>query len=259
MKILLITDIHYGENTNYPKIGGEEYINSFGSVFESFLPHLKEAIASHDLVINLGDLIHETTTEEDISAYKKALALLGNEVPVKNVIGNHDLNTLARGQLSEMIGEKKIYYSFDFQGYHHVVLDGFRETKGDPHRIESEQLEWLKSDLQATSLSTIVYCHYPLDDQNLDSNYYFSQRPDRALILNREEVRSILEASGKVLCVFNGHTHFFNHEIINGIAYTTVPSFTENDGEHAPRAQCLSVSFNGHEFTTELLTIAPSV
>lgn len=258
MKILLITDIHYGENTNYPKIGGEEYINSFGSVFESFLPNLKDAITSHDLVINLGDLIHETTTEEDVPAYKKALALLGNKVPVKNVIGNHDLNTLSREQVSEIIGEKKIYYSFDFEGYHHVVLDGFRETKGDPHRIETEQLEWLKNDLETTNLATIVYCHYPLDDQNLDSNYYFSQRPDRALILNREEVRSVLENSKKVLCAFNGHTHFFSQQVINGITYTTVPSFTENDGEHNPRAQCLSVSFEGSDFSTELLTIASS-
>lgn len=258
MNILLITDIHYGEDTNYKRVGGEEYINSYGSSFESFLPSLHEAISSHDLVINLGDLIHETDTETDVVVYKKALALLGSTVPVKSVIGNHDLNTLSREQLTVLTGEEKLYYSFDLNGYHHVVLDGFRETKADPHRIEEEQLEWLKHDLQITTLSTLVYCHYPLDDQNLDSNYYFKDVPEKAVLFNRVEVRSIFEASGKVRCVFSGHLHFFNTEEIHGITYITVPAFTENDGSHRPKAECLSVHIEGDTLTTEVLKIVHS-
>jgi len=36
MEILIITDIHYGEDTNNLKAGGKDYINSFGSSFENY-------------------------------------------------------------------------------------------------------------------------------------------------------------------------------------------------------------------------------
>ena len=242
MKILIITDIHFGENTNYPPHKGGDYVNSFGSEFENFLPKLHSVIAEHDLVMNLGDLIHEVDIERDILNYQKAVSFLENDKPVKSVSGNHDLNNLSREQLSKIWGTKKLYYSFDFGGYHHVILDGIRNSKSEPHRIDDEQIKWLQSDLENTHLQTLVYCHYPLDDQNLNSNYYFRERPDRGVISNKEEVRSVLEQYGNVLAVFNGHLHFYNKEKINNIQYVTVPAFTENDGNNKPMGECLSVS-----------------
>jgi len=150
MKILIITDIHYGEDTNYPNYGGEDYINSFGSQFEKYLPKIHVLIKEYDLVIDLGDLISEKGVEEDLVQYKKATALFGNEKPVKHVLGNHELRTLTREQIAEMIGEKKPYYSFDLCGYHHIILDSFRSSRDEPCRIEEEQLEWLKADINNT-------------------------------------------------------------------------------------------------------------
>jgi 3',5'-cyclic AMP phosphodiesterase CpdA len=256
MKILLITDIHYGEDTNYPKHGGDEYINSFGSLFEKFLPQIRPLISEHDLVVNLGDLIHESTAELDVAQYKKAMALFGTEKPVKHVAGNHDLNTLSRDQLAEILGVPKLYYSFDLGGYHHIVLSGLRDSKKEPHRIDPEQLDWLKGDLQKADAPTLVYCHYPLDEQDLDSNYYFREQPDKGRISNREEVRSIFESSGRVIAVFNGHLHFHNQESINDIAYVTVPAFTENNGEHEPKAECVSVSLKDKNVESRLIRLA---
>ncbi len=245
MKILIITDIHYGEDTSYSKLRGNNYTSSFGSQFENFLPQIRSLIALHDLVIDLGDLIHETDTESDLIQYRKVMGLLGTEKPIKHVFGNHDVRTLSKDQLIEIIDEEKAYYSFDLESYHHIVLDSFRNSRKDLCRIDQEQLDWLKEDLNKTFLPTLVYCHYPLDNQSVSDNYYFREKPERAFIENKKEVRSVFESSGKVLAVFNGHLHFFNEESINGIRYITVPAFTENDGTHKPKAECLSVILEG--------------
>jgi alkaline phosphatase len=45
---------------------------------------------------------------------------------------------------------------------------------------------------------------------------------------NRAEVRAVLEASGKVIAVFNGHLHRNNMWTHNGIPYFTLQSCVED-------------------------------
>jgi 3',5'-cyclic AMP phosphodiesterase CpdA len=241
MRILIISDIHYGNDTNYPKYGREDYINSFGSKFENYLLKFKALSLEHDLIIDLGDLIAEIDADNDIDLYKKATGLLNVGRPVKYVLGNHELRNLSRQQLLQIIGEEKAYYSFDIDNYHHIVLDSFRNNRDEQPLIDREQLVWLKQDLEKTNLSTLVYCHYALNNQSLDENYYFKGKLHKAFIKNKEEVRRILEDSKKVIAVFGGHLHFFNRENINNIDYITVPSFTENNSANEPKAECVSV------------------
>lgn len=255
MKILIITDIHYGEDTNYPEYGGENYINSFGSQFEKYLLPIKTLIKEHDLTINLGDLIKDTDTESDLIQYKKAIELFGKEKPVKHVLGNHELRTLSRNQIVEMIGEKKPYYSFDLNNYHHIILDSFRNSREEQIKIDKEQLDWLQKDLKNTNLLTLIYCHYALDNQSIDSNYCLKGKPQKVFIENKEEVRKVFEDSEKVIAVFGGHLHFFHQESINGIKYITAPAFTENDGNNKPKAECLSIGLEGREITTTVIKI----
>lgn len=252
MKILVITDIHYGEDTNYPELVDKDYISSFGSQFEKYLPKIKTLVREQDLTINLGDLINETNTESDLIQYKKVVEFFGKEKPVKYALGNHELRTLSREQLVKIIGEKKPYYSFDLNNYHHIVLDGFRDFEEDIYKIDKEQLAWLKKDLKNTNLLSLIYCHYVFDDQPLDSNYYFN-KPHRVFIENKEEVRRIFEDSKKVIGVFSGHLHFFHQEIINGIKYITAPAFSENDGNHKAKAECLSINLEGKEVAVKVV------
>lgn len=255
MKILIITDIHYGKDTNYPELLGKDYISSFGSQFEKYLPKIRTLVNEHDLTINLGDLISETNAESDLIQYKKAVEFFGKEKPVKHVIGNHDLRTLSRNQITEIIKEKKPYYSFDLNNYHHVILDSFRNSRTEPCRIEKEQLNWLKEDLKNTNLLTLVYCHYALDNQSIDYHYVFKDKPQKVFIDNKEEVRKVFEDSEKVIAVFGGHLHFFHQENISGIKYITAPAFTENDGNHKPKAECLSVELKQKEVNIKVIKL----
>ncbi len=255
MKILIISDIHYGKDTNYPQLVSKDYISSFGSQFEKYLPKFQALITEHDLVIDLGDLISEENPDVDVALYKKIVSLFGNSKPVKFVLGNHEVRNVTKDPLLQVIGEEKAYYSFDIGGYHHIILDSFRNSRQEPCRIDSEQINWLKNDLEKTTFSSIVYCHYVLDDQSIENNYYFKNKPDRAFIQNKEEVRKIFEDSKKVVAVFSGHLHFYNQEKINNILYTTTPAFTENDGSGKPKADCLSVILNDNKADVSIINL----
>lgn len=237
MKIFLITDIHHGENSNYPNLRGLEYINVYGEHYQKLVPMLKDEMDSCDLVVNLGDFIHDESAEKDAETYKEALSLLTTKTRVKHVAGNHDLRNLSRETWSSLVGESKSYYSFDMGDYHHVVLDGNVTEPRGPYYLSEEQLIWLKEDLEKTQYKVIVYCHHPLDNQSMENNYYFKERPERASINNKFFVRNVLKKSGKVLAVFSGHTHFYSREEMDGILYFTIPSFMENDGNHNPKAE----------------------
>ena len=135
------------------------------------------------------------------------------------------------------------------------MLDSFRDSRKEPTKIDKEQLDWLLEDLKNTEFLTLVYCHYALDNQSIDSNYYFKGKPQKVFIENKEEVRKVFEDSGKVIAVFGGHLHFFNQESINGIKYITAPAFTENDGNHKPKAECLSIELADREVITTVVKI----
>ena len=109
MKIFLITDIHYGEDTNYPNIGGENYVNSFGAQAETLLMPLRTEMEKADLIIDLGDLIHTEGHDEDVLNYKKALIILTCGKPVKHVRGNHDMINISAEEWESMVGENKIF------------------------------------------------------------------------------------------------------------------------------------------------------
>jgi alkaline phosphatase len=255
MKIFLITDIHHGANTNYKHLKGEEYINLFGEEFKEASLKLLSEMNQCDLVVNLGDLIHDEEREKDFFVYSEGVSFFDTTARIEHVVGNHDLRNLTMSDLSRVLKRDKEYFSFDCNGYHHVVLGGTRKEPRGPHYIEEEQLKWLEDDLKATEQKTLVYCHFPLDNQDLSENYYFKGRPDGGSIANRGFVRPILEKSGKVLAVFNGHTHFFHQEGIKNIIYTTVPSFSENNGEGRPNHKFAVVEVEGDTITSNIISL----
>ncbi len=260
MRILFLTDIHYGENTRYPKYEGDPTVSNFGEEFPKYLHDLKEIVQDCDLVVNLGDLIEETeTAQEDIALYAAATELLNLGKPAKHVIGNHEVVNLKRPAVASVIGEKEIYYSFDMGDYHFVVLDGNREGKTYPERFQFslEQLEWLEKDLQNTKLSVLILSHFPLATFPLDENPLFSVLgPEMAFPIRADRVKDILEASGKVLAVFNGHLHYAHEHRENGVLYYTVGSFTRNDGSHRPTTEYAIAHLEGETVTVQNMRVA---
>ncbi len=188
-----------------------------------------------DLFVNLGDDVEDESIEADLARYQECQAILrSSKAELINVAGNHDTIHLTRADL-ERIWQREgaLHYSFDRNGYHFVVLHTF-ERKDVDVRVPHAQIEWLEADLSKTSLDTIVFVHHPLDEQDFGDSRWFHGRAHLALAAERAEVRSILQASGKVRAVFNGHVHRNHCSVIAGIPYITFQSLIENLDDDAP-------------------------
>ena len=92
--------------------------------------------------------------------------------PKYHVLGNHDMDKNSKQEMLEFWEMPKTYYSYDFKGFHFIVLDAnflYQDGKFTDYDkanfyvdssirtyINTEQIEWFKSDLDATNLPTIV-------------------------------------------------------------------------------------------------------
>ncbi|MEM8735983.1 MAG: hypothetical protein AAGG44_17270 [Planctomycetota bacterium] len=84
-----------------------------------------------------------------------------------------------------------------------------------------------------TTKRTIVFAHQRLDVGN---NYG---------VKNAAEVRQVLEDSGKVLAVLQGHSHKNDHRDIRGIHYCTLVAMVEGSGAESNGYSVMSISKDG--------------
>ncbi|MFQ6090216.1 MAG: metallophosphoesterase family protein, partial [Candidatus Bipolaricaulia bacterium] len=114
----------------------------------------------------LSDTLEEVGGAFDI--YRGALA--GLDVPLLEVIGNHDCASALPQELPEYYkGEyQKLYgplwYSFDYGEWHFIVLDGNAPQPPPNNWLNEEELEWLGRDLafQPQARPIILLSHQPL-------------------------------------------------------------------------------------------------
>ncbi len=229
----VVTDSHYADR----EPGGIRYYRESLEKMAEFTELMnKEKV---DFVIHLGDFKDEDTNrrEADTLKYLKELEAIYARFkgPRFHVIGNHDVDSITKAQFIGNIENTGInsglgYYSFDKKGFHFVVLDpnfhpdGRDHNKGDFEWFEStvpqSQLDWLKADMGATKLPTVVFVHHSL-----------YELPDETMhVDNSEQVRRLLEASGNVVAAFHGHCHREGYSLINGIHYTLLPAMVDNSG-----------------------------
>jgi alkaline phosphatase len=199
-------------------------------------------LESVDFIVHLGDLKDEdgNKDERDTLGFLEEIESVFNRFSghTYHCIGNHDLDSIHKHQFLNGICNSGIdkthsYYSFDLKGIHFVVLDtNFDESGRDmffreggnwqQSYVSEKELEWLRRDLDKTVGPVIVFCHHPLFKYIVSGKNYH--------IANHAEVRQILEHSGKVKVVFQGHVHESSHTQINGIHYVTMDSMLESPG-----------------------------
>jgi 3',5'-cyclic-AMP phosphodiesterase len=233
LRLGFVTDIHFG-----PQAFHEGKLRKMTHQAE---PLLRQALSSMleagrpDLLVNLGDDVEDESRPLDLERYALCQEILREPgVTVVNVAGNHDMVHMGRDDLNRFWGRTgPLYHAFDHKGFHVVVLQTFERAEIDCS-IPAPQLEWLESDLSRTRLPSIVLMHHSAADQDLGTSRWFDTRPELALLRERADLRRILERSGKVRAVFNGHVHRNDMTMHGGIPYVTFQSLTENLDDDAP-------------------------
>lgn len=224
LRIGLVTDLHYADRE---PVGSRHYRETPTKFTEAAKRFEQEKT---NLVIELGDLIDAADSVEVEKGYLKRIAKELTATPGQHhfVLGNHCVWNLTKPEFLEIVGQKQAYYSFDLGGYHFVILDACFRSDGTPYgrknsdwtdaNLPAAEIEWLRSDLKQTDQKVLVFVHQCLD-----------VAPPYG-IQNAPAIRKLLEESGKVLAVFQGHYHKGGYRQIGGIHYCTLAAMIEGSG-----------------------------
>jgi alkaline phosphatase len=228
LKVGLITDVHYAEADAK---GTRYYRESLGKMREAVDRLNREKV---DVAVTLGDLI-DTPNPPDVAKETGFLKTITGELGKLNaprhfVLGNHCVSGLTKEQFLAGCQQARSWYSFDRNGIHCVVLDACFRADGVAYvpgkfkwtdtEIPQTEREWLEADLKAAKGKVLVFVHQRLDVPK-NSDYGIHSAP---------AVRTILESSGKVLAVFQGHSHKNELQVINEIPYVTLAAMVEGSG-----------------------------
>lgn len=238
-KIGLITDLHYADK---PTVGNRYYRETLAKLSEAAARFQEEQVS---FAVELGDLIDSASTLEEELGYLRTINhRFSDLVPHRYyVLGNHCVERLTKNEFLTEAGQEKSFFSFDRSGFHFVVLDACFRGDGQPYGrknanwtdafVPPDEVAWLKEDLAATDRPVIVFIHQRLDV----SNHYAPK--------NAAEVRGVLEQSGNVAAVFQGHSHHNDYKDINGIHYCTLAAMIEGAAPDHNGYSVLSLSPDG--------------
>lgn len=151
-----LTDVHWGYDN--AKVN-PDFKGSFGKAIAT----VNALEQQPDFVVFTGDLTQTTDDPKLRRQRLKEFRDIAGGLKVAKVLffpGEHDA-ALDRGEAYQEIIGGPLYYTFDHQGVHFIVLDNI----SDPAPIlGAKQIEWLKSDLarQQRNAPIVVLTHRPL-------------------------------------------------------------------------------------------------
>ena len=216
-----VTDCHYAAHI-VPKPGDMR-------AYPEALEKLREFVAAMneekvDFVIEGGDFKDlGRTPAESLKYLDEMEAVLAQfRGPRYHVLGNHDHDNISKEEFLSHVSNEgqaaaRAYYAFERGGVKFIVLDACYRPDGKPYCrgnffwkdafVPREQLDFLHAELEAAKGWCVVMLHQQLDAE------------DETCIANAAEVRGILERSGKVRCVVQGHIHEGCFHDLGGIGY----------------------------------------
>ena len=239
LRVGLVTDLHHADK---PSAGSRHYRETLGKLAEAATQFEKDRA---DFIVELGDLIDAADTVETEQRYLKEInrEFCAISKDRHYVLGNHCVDTLTKAEFLGGVEQKESYYSFDRGDFHFVVLDACFRYDGEPYgrknskwndaNIPAAELEWLQADLRSTDRKTVVFAHQRLDVSN-----------DHG-VKNCPEVRGVLQDSGKVLAVLQGHSHQNDLKDIGGIHYCTLVAMVEGTGAENSGYSIMEIAADG--------------
>lgn len=191
---------------------------------ERFLAECRHTGVEH--VVCLGDLINKEGQGEQNEKNLREIAgvLQAGGLPVTVCMGNHDAEVFDRETFARMTGFSVAPTLWETETHRLLFLDANYNADGTPYRqfdidwkccmLPQAELLWLAEALRRSTKPCVVFLH-----QNLDP----AVQKDH-ILRNAGAVRAVLEQSGKVEAVYQGHFHEGHENTVNGIRYITLPA-----------------------------------
>ena len=227
----VVTDIHFAD---IDPSGARTYRESDAKLAECVQVMNAKGMT---FLVELGDFKDQDKTPDEprtLTYLQKIESVFaGFKGPRYHVIGNHDTDSLSKAQYLAAAPNTGIVpnatrYTFVSGGVRFVVLDASHKSDGGDYdhgnfdwsdsNIDAPQLDWLGKTLAASSEPVVVFVHQQLDGSGA---YY---------VKNAAQARAVLEKSGKVIAVLQGHRHEGGFSTINGIPYFTFRGLIEGAG-----------------------------
>jgi 3',5'-cyclic AMP phosphodiesterase CpdA len=204
-----------------------------------------------DFLAATGDLVSScdgaSKCQSKMDSWKNVLGSLFSKTYA--VMGNHDRTGGSKADklwqdffsfpTNGPAGFSELAYSLDIKNAHLVFLNS---DKPEENNINSEQLDWLKKDLQTNQKELIfVFFHEPA--------YPVSSKIDESLDVNKKDRDALwdLLVSKKVTAVFSGHEHIVSRKKIDGI-YQFVFGNTDSFNHDLPASGVAEYSYQGESF-----------
>lgn len=223
MKIGIFTDSHYSsrELTCKKRFNNQ----SLRKIEIAYAAFRREGCA---LAVCLGDLIDtESTVEKEIENLSQIASVMQNSgVPTVSLMGNHDAFTLTPEQFYSTLGIDPPK-DLCIDGRNLIFLDACYHKNGTHYAPGPS--DWKDTflpnaeELQA-KLSTLSEPTYLFIHQNVDPEVNENHR-----LFNADEVFGIINQSGVVKSVFQGHYHPGKRSFHDGVQYVTLPAMCEID------------------------------
>ena len=235
----ICTDLHFADKESRGTRFYRETAQKLDEAADEFSKH------PLSFIVELGDLIDAA---DSVKSEQKYLATINRQFSSIHkqrhyVLGNHCVDTLTKAEFLDAVEQSRSFYSFDVNDIHFVILDACFRSDGQAYQrknfmwtdanIPAHQLEWLADDLMSATSPTVVFAHQRLDVSNSHG------------VKNCEQVRAVLQQSGRVAAVFQGHSHQNELKNINGIHYCTLSAMVEGSGQTNNGYSVLKIAADG--------------
>jgi Icc protein len=231
-----------------------------------------------NFVITGGDLIMDAlgkSFERSTALYRLFSDICTDfEMPVYHTLGNHEVFGLfeesgidpdhpeyGKEMFKNRLGKGKTYYSFDYKGWHIIILDGVGLTpeRGYIGLVDEAELVWLESDLEKVDkkIPIAVSVHIPMVSVYEQMKFSPTAALGAGAVVNNSLEVSDLFRDHNLKLVLQGHLHIVEEIIYRGVHYITggavCGSWWKGARDGFPEGFVL-VTVRGEEFDWEYVT-----
>ncbi|MCL2106101.1 MAG: metallophosphoesterase [Oscillospiraceae bacterium] len=192
----------------------KQYARSWGELAAAALRKFPRA----ELIVSAGDQVDMGTSLKQWQWLFDTAQPVLRKLPLMPATGNHEDKEGAIGQyfsldhlLPEQDGESGLYYAFDYNNIHFVILNTNDLENG---RLSAAQLEWLRADMEANAADWNIFVFH----KSIFSDG--SHIKDSDVVELRKQLPPLFKELGADLVIM-GHDHTYLRTETEGVKYIT--------------------------------------